>query len=166
MENDVARALLNEFHRRVIEESVPRIKKCLDMVEESQVWFRQNDQVNSIGNLILHLTGNARQWILSGLMGQDDHRKRSREFIPDQDLSKKQLTEMLDELVINLEKALQTCNIDRLLEIRRVQVYEESGVSILVHVIEHFSYHTGQITLLTKQMTNRQTGFYEENLEI
>lgn len=166
MENDVSGALLNEFHRRVIEESVPRIKKCLEMVEEGQIWFRQNDQVNSIGNLILHLNGNARQWILSGLLGQDDHRIRFKEFIPDQNINKKQLLEMLDVLVDDLEKALQTGNIDRLLEIRKVQVYEESGVSILVHVIEHFSYHTGQITLLTKQMTNRQTGYYEENLEI
>lgn len=136
------------------------------MVEEGQIWFRQNDQVNSIGNLILHLNGNARQWILSGLLGQDDHRIRFKEFIPDQNINKKQLLEMLDVLVDDLEKALQTGNIDRLLEIRKVQVYEESGVSILVHVIEHFSYHTGQITLLTKQMTNRQTGYYEENLEI
>lgn len=136
------------------------------MVEEGQIWFRQNDQVNSIGNLILHLNGNARQWILSGLLGQDDHRIRFKEFIPDQNINKKQLLEMLDVLVDDLEKALQTGNIDRLLEIRKVQVYKESGVSILVHVIEHFSYHTGQITLLTKQMTNRQTGYYEENLEI
>lgn len=163
---DFHSALLKEFERRVIDESIMRIRKCLGMLDEKQIWYRQNDQVNSVGNLILHLEGNARQWILSGLAGDEDHRERYKEFLPDLGHSKAALEESLYQLENDLKSALSTITADTLLTLRKVQVYEESGLSILIHVIEHFSYHTGQITLLTKQMTNRQTHYYQENLEI
>jgi len=163
---DIHVALLNEFERRVIDESIGRIRKCLDMLDEKQIWYRQNDQVNSVGNLILHLDGNARQWILSGLTGDADNRERYKEFLPDLGHSKEELEEVLCNLETDLKSALTRITSGTLLKIRKVQVYEESGLSILIHVIEHFSYHTGQITLMTKQMTNRQTHYYQENLEI
>ena len=79
--------LIEEFRRRVIHESIQRIKTCLNMVDESKLWFRQNDEVNSIGNLILHLDGNARQWVFSGIGNVPDKRDRSSEFIPDQNIT-------------------------------------------------------------------------------
>ncbi|MBK9042532.1 MAG: DUF1572 family protein [Saprospiraceae bacterium] len=95
--------LIEEFRRRVIHESIQRIKTCLNMVDESKLWFRQNDEVNSIGNLILHLDGNARQWVFSGIGNVPDKRDRSSEFIPDQNITKDKLSFILNNLEDDLE---------------------------------------------------------------
>jgi len=159
--------LEKECIRRLCEESIPRILQCLSMLREDQVWYRQNEHVNSVGNLILHLNGNVRQWILSGLGGMPDNRVRYAEFIPDQGLSKAELVDILEKLDNDLRPVIENLTEETLSAKHKVQVFEETGISILIHVIEHFSYHTGQITLLTKQKTNKPTNYYGDiNLEI
>ena len=69
-----------EVKRRLLEESTPRIRKCLESLTDEQIWWRPNDESNSIGNLVLHLSGNVRQWIIAGVAGQVDVRKRQEEF--------------------------------------------------------------------------------------
>jgi uncharacterized damage-inducible protein DinB len=152
--------LIEEFRRRVINESIQRIKTCVNMVDESKLWFRQNDEVNSIGNLILHLDGNARQWVFSGIGNVPDTRDRSSEFIPDQNITKDKLSSILNNLEDDLENFFSSTELGTLTDKRKVQVFEETGISILIHVIEHFSYHTGQITLLTKLFTGMPTNYY------
>lgn len=166
-ETQLISEIKKEFFRRVCEESISRIKKCLSMINDTHLWYRHNENVNSIGNLILHLEGNARQWIISGLGQKPDFRNRSSEFELQKNLSKNQLIMLLDTLEKDMEPVIQNLNEQTLTEVKKVQVFEETGLSIVIHVIEHFSYHTGQITLLTKQLTNKQTFYYGHlNLEI
>ncbi|WPP52321.1 DinB family protein [Catalinimonas niigatensis] len=165
MENKLAakinQAIVEEFERRVMGESIPRIKKCLSLLNEEEVWHRPNENVVSVGNLILHLCGNARQWILSGVGGRIDHRDRDSEFEETGPIAKDQLIRQMDQLVEEMRKVLLPLKPENLLEKRPVQIYEESVLSILVHVIEHFSYHTGQITFITKWLKNVDTQYYE-----
>ena len=77
---EITRALKKEVRRRLFEECLPRIEICLNKLSEEQVWWRPNKESNSIGNLILHLEGNVRQWILTGIGGEADNRKRDSEF--------------------------------------------------------------------------------------
>jgi uncharacterized damage-inducible protein DinB len=164
MENMLAtqinEAMVVEFERRVMGESIPRIKKCLSLLSEDEVWYRPNENVVSVGNLVLHLCGNARQWILSGVGKQADQRNRDAEFAETGPLAKEQLVLQMDELVEEMKKVLPTIEPAYLLEKRPVQIYEETVFSMLVHVIEHFSYHTGQITWLTKSLKNVPTNYY------
>lgn len=157
---DLSMPLVIEAKRRIFEESYVRIHKCLDLLTEEQVWQRPNEQLSSVGNLILHLCGNARQWVLTGLGGQADHRMRDREFLESSRCSKWKLKRMLDDLKTEMEKVFHSLNDAELKRVRPVQVFEESGLSILIHVIEHFSYHTGQITWFTKFLTNEDTKYY------
>ena len=131
------------------------------MVTEEEVWLSLNDATNSMGNLILHLNGNVRQWILSGLMGQPDTRQRQEEFdaLP-RSLEKTDLIHMLDQLEAEVREALEEVSPEDLIRKRSVQVFEESGLSILVHVVEHFSYHVGQITYIVKSIKNEETHYY------
>ncbi|MFZ1705495.1 MAG: DinB family protein [Saprospiraceae bacterium] len=164
--NILAGQILEEFYRRVFKESIPRIKICLSIIEDKDLWFSPNENVNSIGNLILHLDGNARQWILTGLLKSEDKRNRQQEFVPNQNIEKKTLVFILDTLETDLRRALKDYKVNDLINSRPVQVFNESGTSILIHVIEHFSYHTGQITFLAKSLTNRPTNYYSDiNLE-
>ncbi len=158
--NELTQLVQQQVLIRIGEENIQRIKKCLSLLSEEQVWFRFNENTNSVGNLILHLEGNATQWILSTLDNYPDHRKRSDEFLPESKVSKAELISRLDNLILKIEKTVAKLSEADLVNIHQVQCYQESGISILIHVIEHFSYHTGQIALITKLILNVDTGFY------
>lgn len=152
--------MITEFNRRVFAESYPRIEKCLNELSGSQIWHRQNENTSSVGNLVLHLCGNARQWMIAGLGGEKDIRKRSEEFSEIGPIPKGKLMESMSSLKTDINKVLETLNEGSLSKIHRVQGFNESGLAIFIHVIEHFSYHTGQITLHTKILKNIDTGYY------
>jgi len=157
---DFTPLMIQQFRLRIFDESYPRILKCLDLLNEDQVWERPNEQLSSVGNLVLHLAGNMRQWINSGLGGHEDTRKRDREFLESSRCSKWKLKLLLEDLKLGVEVILNMLTAEDWVKVRKVQVFEESGLSILVHVMEHFSYHTGQITWQTKMLTNVDTKYY------
>ena len=154
------RALISEVKRRIIGESVPRIKQCLGQLTEEEIWHRPNENVVSVGNLVLHLQGNLRQWVLSGLGGQPDHRQRDREFDQTDPLPAAELMRQLDALMAEVEAVLDRLTPADLVATHRVQGYDETGVAILMHVTEHFSYHTGQITYFVKTRKNVDLQYY------
>jgi uncharacterized damage-inducible protein DinB len=154
------RALIAETRRRLFKDSMPRIRKCLAQLDEEEIWHRPNAEVVSVGNLVLHLCGNVRQNIVSGLGGAPDDRVREREFSEPGPLPAADLLARLDRLMADVDRALDRLDPASLLEIRRVQGFEESAVSILVHVIEHFSYHVGQITYYVKSKKAVDLGYY------
>lgn len=152
--------IVKEFERRIFEESYSRIFKCLSLLSEESIWFSPNDQIPTVGNLILHLCGNARQWVLSGIGETIDNRNRDQEFVVQQNIRKSDLIFLLENLKVNLKLTINEMPEKVLTEKKIIQGFNETGFSILIHVIEHFSYHTGQITTLTKMITNKQTGYY------
>jgi uncharacterized damage-inducible protein DinB len=152
--------LVAEVGRRLMGEGVPRIKKCLAELTEAEIWLRPNEHSNSVGNLVLHLCGNVRQWVLAGLGGQPDTRIRQQEFDEKGPLPTEELIRRLDEVMAGVEKVLDNLTPDEVLAPVAVQGFEETGVSVLVHVTEHFSYHVGQITYFVKWRKNRDTGYY------
>lgn len=154
------RQLINEFKRRVFEESYARIFKCLDSLDDNQIWYAPNKNVPSIGNLVLHLCGNMRQWILSGLGHKPDNRERDKEFVPHQNIRKSELVFLMENLRVNVREVLLELP-DGFTEKRiTIQGFNETGLSVLTHVMEHFSYHTGQITTLAKIQQNKDLGYY------
>ncbi len=154
------RALVDEVKRRIIGESVPRIKQCLGQLSTDELWHRPNENVVSVGNLVLHLQGNLRQWVLSALGQQPDHRQRDREFDHTDPLPATELVQQLDALMIEVETVLDRLTPADLVATHRVQGYRETGVAILMHVTEHFSYHTGQITYFVKTRRNVDLQYY------
>lgn len=163
-EEKILEALSIEFNRRVYEEGFERIKKCLSFFSEEEVWVRPNENTVSVANLILHLSGNVRQWICAGLGGQPDIRKRDAEFSTTGGYSKQDLMANIEKTIKDAQAVIKAASIEDLTTIKKVQVYEESGLSIVVHVIEHFSYHIGQITYATKAIKNVDTQYYPEDL--
>lgn len=153
-------ALVADVLVRLMKESLPRIQSCIGQLTNEQVWWRPNESSNSIGNLLLHLNGNVNQWIGSGLGNEPDHRIRHLEFDERKPLDKEQLLEMVTETMKRAEHIIDRVTTDELLRSRPVQTFEETGISILVHVTEHFSYHTGQIAYITKMLTDKSLEFY------
>ena len=164
LEDKILAALVYEFKRRVLEEGLSRIQKCLDLLTEEEVWNRPNQNTVSVGNLVLHLSGNVRQWIGSGIGNIPDERKRDSEFNTAAGISKIALYTDVEKTVLQALDILNKISIADLLETKEVQVYKESGLSIIIHVIEHFSYHVGQITYATKSIKDVDTKYYPEDL--
>lgn len=156
----ITNALIAEVNFRLFEECVPRIKNCLDRLPDEKIWWRPNSSSNSIGNLVLHLCGNVRQWIVSGVGEETDVRKRSEEFNELGPISREELLSLLEELEPDVKNVLKQVEPKDLLTVKPVQVYEHTVLTMLVHVTEHFSYHTGQIAWITKMLTGEDLGFY------
>ncbi len=154
-------ALIAETKRRLFRDSVPRIHRCLAILSEEEIWHRPNAETVSIGNLVLHLLGNVRQNILSGLNGSPDRRHRQSEFDQLGPIPTAELLRQLESLMAEVDQALDRIDPATLLTIRRVQGFDESGLSILVHVIEHFSYHVGQITYFVKSRRSVDLKYYD-----
>jgi uncharacterized damage-inducible protein DinB len=163
MENDIQlkEAFVQDIMRYLLEENFPRVIKCLNMLNEKQIWWRPNEQSNSVGNLILHLCGNLNQWVLNSIGNIAFKRQRQAEFDARETMTKSQLLDLLLNTKQEIHDCIKNITLEELLRTRPVQIYEEKGTTILIHVTEHFSYHTGQIAYITKWLINQQTNFYE-----
>ena len=162
----VHRLMIAEVKRRLFKESIPRAKKCLNLLSEEDIWYRPNENSNSVGNLILHLCGNVRQWLISAIGEQADVRQRQTEFDERGPLPTHELIAKLDQLQLDAEKVLDQTQPEILTRPYSVQGYSETGLSILMHIVEHFSGHIGQITYFVKARKDISTGYYDnQNLE-
>ena len=151
---------INEIKRRLIDECQERTLKCLDFLTEEEIWYRPNDQSNSVGNLVLHLCGNVKQWLHATIGGEKDTRTRQAEFDERGPVAKDTLKQMVKELMQKSEGILDNCTPEHLLRYYKVQGFEENGVGILIHVTEHFSYHVGQITYFVKAHKSLDVEYY------
>lgn len=157
---NVNQLLIKEVETRIIECGIYRIISCVEKLKEDQLYFRPNDNSNSINNQILHLDGNVRQWLISTMSAAADSRLRPNEFDSKNRKSKTVLIEILYDLERDIRKILVNMEAIDLTKRQTVQCYDESNLSIIVHVIEHFSYHVGQITYITKMLLDIDTGYY------
>ena len=144
-----------------INENTPRIIRCLNELSEEEIWLRPNPSSNSIGNLIFHLCGNITQYILSSLGNTKDERDRDKEFSATEGLTKDELKHKLVDTVNAAVNIIQSCTKKDLKRVRDVQGFQLSGIGIIIHVTEHYSYHTGQIAFRTKQLKNIDLKFYD-----
>jgi hypothetical protein len=133
-----------------IADAFAKIKHCLNQLTDEQVWWRPKPSLNSIGNLILHLRGNLRQWIVSGVGGATDNRDRPREFSERGPIPKADLLDRLDEVIGQTQAILKSLHSDRLLESRRIQATEQTALSAIFDSVPHFRGHTQEIVLMTR----------------
>lgn len=137
-----------------------RIEHCLGQLNEEQVWARGGENENAIGNLVLHLCGNVRQWIVAGVGGQPDIRERDREFAARGGVPARELVDRLRGTIEEAAAVISGVTPERLAQRLLIQNYDESGLEAIYHVVEHFSMHTGQIIFVTKMLTGSDLGFY------
>ena len=161
----LTRAIAAEFRRRLLDEYVPRIAGCVEMLGDDEVWERPGPRSNSVGNLLLHLEGNVRQWVLCGLGGQVDARDRDAEFAATGSTERQRPAELVERLRATVAEAVavvEGLGPDDMLARRVYQGrYEETGVGAVLHVMEHFSGHAGQIYAHTKRVKNVDLRHYD-----
>lgn len=154
-------AAMIALSRRYLREYLTKIRLAVSVLDDAIVWARPNESSNSVGNLLLHLAGNARQWIVSGVGGAPDVRDRQSEFAQRAPIAATELLDRLEQTVSDVDRVLATVTPEQLSERRVIQGNDVSVLEAIYHVVEHFSMHTGQIILLAKADQPGRVRFYD-----
>ncbi len=154
----------SEFKAQAIgrlKENSEKIHKCLEQLPERDLWLKPNSVSNSVGNILIHLCGNIGQYILSSLGETPDKRQRTAEFAAQDGAPKQELEARLQETVNRAIEIIQGCSNAQLMKERKVQGFQYSGLGIILHVVEHYSYHTGQIAFWVKLRLEKDLNLYK-----
>ncbi len=143
-----------------IDESMRMINIALAELGPEELWKKPNAALNSIGNLLMHLNGNITQYAISSLGETMDVRQRDLEFSTSSQLDGKALISNLEQTVETAKAIMANATAEQLLKKRKVQGFDLSGIGIIIHVVEHLSYHTGQIAFWVKLLKNKDLKFY------
>lgn len=157
----IGEAFLQRSRDYLRSDYLPRIRRAVEGLSRDDIWWRPNDASNSVGNLLLHLAGNVRQWVVSGIGGARDTRRREEEFSAKDGASTESLLEDLEKAVVEVDSVLAALAPDQLLERRVIQGMDVSVLEAIFHVVEHFSTHTGQIIYVAKLRKGEDLGFWE-----
>jgi hypothetical protein len=150
MSETVGQAYVTEARQRLAQ-CTDRIRHCLAQLDDAQVWWRPAESMNSIGNLLLHLAGNVRQWIVSGVGGVPDVRDRPSEFAERGAVPKAELLRRLDAVTREADAVLARVEDGQLLAPRRIQGFDLTVLAAIFDCVAHFQGHTQEIVHLTRQ---------------
>jgi uncharacterized damage-inducible protein DinB len=145
------------------DEYLPKLRQCVEALPNDAVWRRANESSNSIGNLLLHLAGNVRQWIVGGVGEEQVERDRAAEFAARGGLFGADLIENLERAVAEADSVLARLSVDDLGRRCLIQERDKTVLEAIYHVVEHFAMHTGQIVLLTKTYAPGKIRFYDDS---
>lgn len=140
----------------------PRLRSCVESLTDEQIWWRPNAASNSIGNLLLHLNGNLRQWIVDSFNRREDHRDRPAEFAAAGQISGRDLLTRLESTLSAARDVLDRLAESDLIAPMEIQGYNVHGLEAIYQVVEHFGLHYGQIAYITKMLRDQDLGFYKE----
>jgi uncharacterized damage-inducible protein DinB len=150
-----------DFSQKKLRQLTARIQDCLGRLTAEQIWARGHENENAIGNLVLHLCGNVRQWIIAGVGGKPDIRERDREFTARGNIQPAELSERLKMIVEEAAAVIDAAGAARLAQHVTIQKYDIPVMEAIAHVVEHFAQHTGQIIFATKMLTGQDLGYYK-----
>jgi uncharacterized damage-inducible protein DinB len=157
----IASSFLSFSRNKLLQQYWPRLHACVERLKDDQVWWRPNESSNSVGNLVLHLNGNVRQWLVAAFAALPDSRDRNAEFAAEGGMSVVQLLETLDETMRLAQETLERLTAAELSERYDIQGYNVSGLEAVYQVVEHFGLHYGQIVYVTKWLCDEDLGFYQ-----
>lgn len=154
MDNAVATLFL-DYSSKKLEQATKDLNTCLGKLTDAQVWEQHGAHENAVGNLVIHLCGNMRQWIMHGVSGANDVRVRDAEFSTRDGWSAAALGELFGTTVTEARNVLASVTTERLVERTTPQSREVSVLEAIYVVVGHVQQHLGQIIVLTKQMTGK-----------
>lgn len=161
-EDEVAALFLKFSREKLIGQYWVRLQAAVGPLTEEQAWWRANEASNSIGNLVLHLNGNVRQWLVDSFNGTDDHRDRPEEFAAAGGMTAGELLARLGATIGAADQVLGRLTAADLVAPYTIQGYHVRGLDAVYQVVEHFGLHYGQITYIAKSLTGKDLGFYRD----
>ncbi len=150
-----------QFADQKLAQQSGQILRCAGLLSTAELWQRPNEHVNSVANLILHLTGNVTQWIVAGVGGAAFDRNRPAEFAARSGDPAAVILPPLERAVAEARRIIRACDAASLSQPRIIQGYSVLTVAAIFHVVEHFCFHTGQIIHATKWLKNVDLSLYD-----
>jgi hypothetical protein len=151
MGNQIA-ALFLEYSCNKLDLMVKDIRACVGRLTNAQAWERHGPHENAVGNLVLHLCGNIRQWVMHGVGGAKDIRVRDAEFSANGGLTTTELIELFEQTIAEARGIIASLPAERLIQRITPQGRDVAVLEAIYQVVGHVQQHGGQIILLTKQM--------------
>ncbi|MFN4260260.1 MAG: DUF1572 family protein [Gemmataceae bacterium] len=148
-QHTIGEAVLAEGRRR-LRVCAERVRHCVQQLDDTQLWWRPHEEMNSIANILLHLCGNLRQWVIAGVAETPDTRDRPREFAERGPIAKTELWRRFEEAVGKADATLAEFDASRLLEPRRIQGFDETVLSAIADSLAHLAGHTQEIIYITR----------------
>ena len=155
MNDELGKAYLDWCRFRLMNHYWPRVQHCIGVLSQNDIWWREHEANNSVGNLLLHLTGNLNQFILAGIGGAPDTRDKPQEFAERQRMTKESLMSALERALLETDRTLASFEPSRFLDRTSVQDRERPYLEVISVVVEHFALHVGQIIYITKMKTGK-----------
>lgn len=155
-----AAAFLAQSREYLTGHYLPKIRAAVGQLGDADLWWRPNEASNSVGNLLLHLAGNIRQWIVSGLGNAPDQRDRAAEFARRDPLERDVLLTLLTEAIFEADAVIARADPAALDARLTIQGRQVSVLQAIYHVVEHLALHAGQIIYIAKLRGAKDLGFY------
>ena len=160
MESELGPLFLDHSTKK-LEQMTGHIETCLSKLDYASIWSRNGSHENTVGNLVLHLEGNVRQWIIHGIGGVPDVRQRDLEFSIAGGPTAAELASRIRETVNGAMAIIGGLSAERLVDRITAQSSTVSALVAIYQVVGHFQQHAGQIMFATKQLTGDGLGFYQ-----
>ena len=139
-----------------------KLRCAVEVLPPETLWQRPNESSNSVGNLLLHLIGSSRQWIVSGVGNVPDTRNRAAEFAAQGGRSSAELVAELERTLVEIDRVLSTLTPANLLERRSIQGRDVTVFEAVLSVVQHVSHHVGQIIWIAKLHAPGSIQFVED----
>lgn len=159
--NDALVRELGAYSEDRLRHYLAQIERCAAMLSTEELWSRPNAHVNSVANLILHLTGNVRQWIVASVGGEPFDRDRPAEFAARDGRPASEIVPALHAVVDRACAVIRGLDAEALATPRTIQGYTVLTQTAVLHVVEHFAYHAGQIVHTTKWLKDVDLSLYD-----
>lgn len=159
---DLAREFIARSRFYLNDEYRTKIRRAVKAIPADAIWRRANDQSNSVGNLLLHLAGNVRQWVVSGVGGVPDTRDRAGEFGARKGPGADELLARLEAVLSEADAVIARLTPDDLVQRRSIQERDVSVMAAVYSAVQHFSTHLGQIIMMAKEQAPGAIRFYED----
>jgi uncharacterized damage-inducible protein DinB len=159
----IAAAFLSRSRYYLCTEYPAKIRGAVSVLPPDRLWWRPHDKANSVGNLLLHLAGNVRQWVVSGIGGVPDVRRRDLEFAARGGAEAEEMLLGLEATLREADAVLRQLLPSELLQRRQIQGRDLTVLEAVYHVVEHFSGHTGQIIWIAKMFAPEKIRFYDDS---
>ena len=160
--SDAGGAFLKKSRKLLLQDFLPKIERAVSVLNDDDIWWRPNDASNSVGNLLLHLSGNVTMWIVGGVGSRPFERNRQQEFDERAHIPVSELLRRLRRTMEQADEVLSSVTDADLLSRRQIQSYDVTVLEAIYHVVEHFAMHTGQIILLSKARTGNDLKLWQQ----
>jgi uncharacterized damage-inducible protein DinB len=149
---DLSKAALEAMRSRITRILPAQIRACVEELSEEQLWWRPNEQANSVGNLVLHVSGSLRHYLSNRVGGIQYTRDRPAEFAERGPVPKQQLLETFYETIRQATLVLDSFDANRFLDPTDEPNYVPTVFDLIFNISIHLATHAGQIVYVTKTL--------------